>query len=215
MSNAARSKGESVTLVDQDVRFDVELASAGTLTGLVVERDDGAPIPGAKISLESSLAGDLQLSASAFTDHDGAFTLGGMPSAPTSILVAAEGHHPRLLSGVVVAPGEREEVRVDLEAVGEDEEPKIELAGIGAILQGTAEGLVISDVVDGGGAAEVGLGAGDVIVTIEGADAAELGFGASIERLRGPEGSTVTVTVLHPGADGPVLVVIPRRRIKA
>ena len=132
-----------------------------------------------------------------------------------AILVAAVDHHPRLLSGIVVPPGEQQDVRVDLEVVGEDEEPKIELAGIGAILQGTAEGLVINDVVDGGGAAEVGLGAGDVIVTIEGAEAADLGFGACIERLRGPEGSTVTVTVLHPGAEDPVVVVIPRRRIKA
>ncbi|MEQ9324940.1 MAG: carboxypeptidase regulatory-like domain-containing protein, partial [Polyangiaceae bacterium] len=212
---ASRSKAEPVTLAADDVRLDFALPSAGTLAGIVVEREGGAPIAGAKVSLESNLVGDLQLAGSAFTDDEGAFTLNGMPDVPTSILVAAVDHHPRLLCGIVVPPGEQQDVRVDLEVVGEDEEPKIELAGIGAILQGTAEGLVINDVVDGGGAAEVGLGAGDVIVTIEGAEAADLGFGACIERLRGPEGSTVTVTVLHPGAEDPVVVVIPRRRIKA
>ena len=212
---AARSEGKTITLTDVDRRLDFELTRAGTLAGWVVEREGGEPIVGAKVSLESDLVGDLQLAGSVFTDGDGAFTLGGMPAVPTSILVAAEAHHPRLMSGIAVGSGETETIRVDLGRVGEDETPKIELAGIGAILQGTADGLVINQVVDSGGAAEVGLGPGDIIVTIEGADAAELGFGACIERLRGPEDSTVTVTVLHPGADGPVSVVIPRRRIKA
>ena len=212
---ASRSKGKPVTLTDDDARVDFALADAGTLAGVVVERDGGAPIAGAKVSLESNLVGDLQLAGSAFTGADGAFTLDGLPATPTSILVAAADHHPRLLSGVMVPPGERKEVTVDLGRVEEGEDPKIELAGIGAILQGTPEGLVINQVVEGGGAAEVGLGPGDVIVTIEGVEAAELGFAGCIERLRGPEGSTVTVTVLHPGADAPVVLVIPRRRIKA
>jgi Carboxypeptidase regulatory-like domain/PDZ domain len=214
-AGAARSEAKAITLAGDDMRLDFRLAQAGTLVGKIVDRDSGAPIEGAKISMEGDLGGDLQLTAAAFSDASGAFRLEGLPALPTSVVVAAAGFHPRISSGIVVPAGQERAITVDIAALTDDEEPKLELAGIGAVLQGTSEGLVINDVVEGGGAAEVGLRAGDLIVTIEGVPATELGFAGSIERLRGPEGSSVTVTVRRRGADMLVALQIPRRRIRA
>jgi C-terminal processing protease CtpA/Prc len=58
------------------------------------------------------------------------------------------------------------------------------------------------------------LVAGDAIVAIAGEPVAGLGFEGCIERLRGPEGTTVIVLVRH--ADGrEETLVVPRRRIRA
>ena len=63
---------------------------------------------------------------------DGRFELSGLPSRPLSIMVQAEGHHARILSGLVPPEGGvLGPVTVELSAVEAGEEPRVELAGIG------------------------------------------------------------------------------------
>lgn len=206
-----------VTLGPGTSDVDVSLGRGATIVGRVTSAD-GTPLSGARVSLESRLepgASAAPIEASVVSDDDGDFTLRGVPEGLRSIAVWAEGHHGRLRSGIVVTDGATTDVgRIDLLPLEPGETPRLELAGIGVVLEAEGDALVIGRVVDGGGAAAAGLVVGDGIVGIEGEPVAGLGFEACIERLRGPEGTVVTVLVRHAG--GPEeLVVVPRRRIRA
>jgi carboxyl-terminal processing protease len=68
-------------------------------------------------------------------------------------------------------------------------------SGIGASLQKTKDGLVISAVFEGSPAKAAGLGPGDIIVTVDGKDTKNTSIETSISRIKGAEGSTVTLSV--------------------
>ena len=55
------------------------------------------------------------------------------------------------------------------------------------MLAARPEGMVILSVGPGGGAAEAGLVAGDIVLTIDGQSVEPLGFVGSIQMIRGPE----------------------------
>jgi C-terminal processing protease CtpA/Prc len=105
-------------------------------------------------------------------------------------------------------------IRVELEATREGEAPKLELAGIGAQLEGVDDGLLIKMVVPGGGAEAAGLVVGDVLLAVDGATVLELGFDGAIQRIRGPEGTTVRLAVRRAAGGRVVDVVAERRKIR-
>jgi C-terminal processing protease CtpA/Prc len=118
-----------------------------------------------------------------------------------------------LRDGIVVS-GDVDVGTIDLAPVGEDETPRLEMAGIGAVLSAEGDALVIGRVVEGGGAAEVGLVPGDAVLDVEGFAVVAIGFEGTIGRIRGPEGTIVRLRVRR--TDGRVEVVaVPRRRIRA
>ena len=83
--------------------------------------------------------------------------------------------------------------------------------GIGALVDSGAagvdsEGLRITYVFDGGSAQEAGLGPRDRIVAVNGDPCAR------VADIRGPEGTSVTLTVVSPGED-PRDMTLERRRI--
>ena len=106
-------------------------------------------------------------------------------------------------------------VRVELTPLKEGEKPKIELAGIGAVLAPIEDGLEIQRSIEGGGAADAGLGAGDVIVAVDGVSVLGASMQESIQRIRGPEGTQVVLTVKKK-ADGTVVeIAVVRKKIRA
>jgi hypothetical protein len=201
---------------------DVVLSAGGTLQGRVVSRETRAPIPEAEIEIEGQLdvgASALPVRSRATTGADGRFSIGGLPDRPLSLFVAAREHHGRVVSGVHVAEGETAgPVEVELSRVAPGEEPRVELVGIGVVLRAADGGLRITRVVPGGGAAEVGLAAGDDIVRIEGRRVEELDLEAAVQLIRGPEGSTITLGVRRRGpqdASAPEqTVIVPRRVVR-
>ena len=76
-----------------------------------------------------------------------------------------------------------------------EEKQKGSYSGIGASLQKTKEGLVITGVFDGSPAKAAGLAPGDVILTVDGKDTKGTSIETSITRIKGEEGSAVTLTV--------------------
>jgi carboxyl-terminal processing protease len=68
-------------------------------------------------------------------------------------------------------------------------------SGIGASLQKTTDGLVITSVFAGSPAKAAGLVAGDQIVTVDGQPTKSEAIEASITRIKGAEGSTVVLGV--------------------
>lgn len=192
--------------------LDFTLRGGARVTGQVVDRDSKAPLAGARVSLEGQGDATLAVSPSARTGADGRFELSGLPVGPRSLFVAAANHHARLVS-VVLRDGEvAGPVTVDLGAVPDGGAPQLELVGIGAVLKAQGDALVVQQVLPGGGAAEVGLAPGDGLLSIDGEAAARLGFAGGIERIRGPEGTSVRLEVRR--ADGVVVrLEVPRRRI--
>ena len=75
------------------------------------------------------------------------------------------------------------------------EKQKGSYSGIGASLQKTKDGLVITGVFKGSPAKAAGLTPGDTILTVDGQDTKGPAIETSITRIKGAEGSTVTLTV--------------------
>ncbi len=194
---------------------DGRLEAGGRLTGRVVDDATGAPLPGAALSVEgmlASAASTFPVLAEAESDADGRFALAGLPRR-FSLQAAAAGHHARIVGGLEVGPGEaRGPVEIRLHAVEPGETPRIELAGVGLQLVAEGEVLAVTGVVAGGGAALAGLRVGDRVLAVEGRPVSELGMTGAIDAIRGPEGTTVRLTVRRDGATRDVDV--PRRLIR-
>lgn len=195
------------------VKVDVKLREGAKVAGQVIDRKSRGPLEGARVSLEGQAGSTLTVMPSARTDADGGFVLGGVSPGRRSLFVAAAQHHARLVS-VEAREGETTgPLLIDLGPLEKGEAPRLELVGVGAVLEAKGDALVIKEVLPGGGAAEVGLVAGDGIFSIGGEPAAKLGFAGGIDRIRGPEGTSVSLEVRR--VDGSVATVVaPRRRIE-
>ena len=89
-----------------------------------------------------------------------------------------------------------------------------EFNGIGAYV--TAEGeqiIIIAPIVDSA-ADKAGIKAGDIILEINGESVTGMSLVEAIIKIRGPEGSTVKLLVLHEGETDPVELEITRSRVE-
>ena len=90
----------------------------------------------------------------------------------------------------------------------------MEMVGIGAQVGGKGDAIEIRAVMPGGGAAEAGLGAGDLVLAVDGVTLAEIGsLAEAVERLRGPEGTSVVLLVQRAAGGSPAPVTVRRLRI--
>jgi len=88
-----------------------------------------------------------------------------------------------------------------------------EYFGIGASLQKTDKGLVITTVFPGSPAAAAGLKPGDVIVSVDGAPTKNVAIETSIAAIKGNEGTEVTLEI-QPKKGPPKQVSVTRRTIQ-
>ncbi len=85
--------------------------------------------------------------------------------------------------------------------------------GIGAYVAMEDGQIKIVSPIAGSPAEAAGLLPGDVVLAVDGEEVQGLSLNQVIFRIRGPAGTQVTLTVLHPDAEEPVDVVITRQRI--
>lgn len=86
--------------------------------------------------------------------------------------------------------------------------------GIGAYVSKDQELFTITAPIHGSPAEAAGILAGDVVLAVNGEDITSLQEWQVVSKIRGPAGSQVTLTVLHPDAVDPIDIVIVRRRIE-
>lgn len=87
-------------------------------------------------------------------------------------------------------------------------------SGIGAQL-GIKEGLpVIVAPIDNSPAAEAGIRAGDIILGVDGEDVTSLTLDEIVDRVRGPSGTEVVLTLLREGEEASIDMTLVRREIK-
>jgi len=189
------------------VERDIRLRRGHRLVGVVRDARTRAPVPHAEVALEASPAEDAVVARSdVFTAEDGRFELDGLPEAPATLTVEAEGYNRKL----VTLPAARGEAEVLLRAIPSGQEPATDLVGIGAVVNRGDQGIVLGTVVPSGGAALAGLTEGDVLLRIDGAAVTDLGFAEAVQLLRGEEGSVVRLEVRR--SDGSTTTVQVTRR---
>lgn len=200
------------------VTANFKLSPGGKLFGKVVSKN-GTPIAGAHVDLEGRLGSDsspVPLSASALTDGQGSFTMSGLSPGMHSIYVWADGHHSRILGGLQPLPdGNLGPLTVELTPTAQGEVPQVEFVGIGAVLSGRGDGLLIGKVMAGGGAAAAGITEGDAVLRIDGTPVTEVGFETAIQRIRGPEGTTIELLIRSKDGRSEYTLTVTRRRIRA
>jgi hypothetical protein len=194
----------------------VTLAEGARLSGFVVDAETKEPLESARVSTESRLgigSTATPVIASAVTAADGSFTLRGLAPGTSSVRVAAFAHHAKIVTGIEAAAGaEIGPMTIELAPAAEGEKPKTEFAGIGCGIRAADDGFKINQVFPGSGCAEAGLEINDVIVAVEGVPVVDLGFEPALQRLRGPEGTQVKVS-LRRADDSAREVTITRRKI--
>jgi hypothetical protein len=211
----APSPERRVEVSTDGAAVDFALTRGARCTGRVTDARTKLAVGGARVSLEGRLGaqGAVPTLAQALTDAQGVFVLTGLAPGLHSVSVAADGHHARLFSGLdVPASGVLGPFEWELTPTEAGEAPRIELVGIGAVLSGDGDALRVNEVVAGGGAAEAGITPGDHITHLDGTPVATWGFQGSIQRIRGPEGSVVRLTLAR-GDAGVTEVNVRRRRI--
>ncbi|MFP4439526.1 MAG: S41 family peptidase [Chloroflexaceae bacterium] len=90
-----------------------------------------------------------------------------------------------------------------------------EFEGIGAYLNVREDGqAIIVRPIEGSPAEEAGLQAGDFILEVDGESTQGMTVDELAATIRGPRGTEVTLTVIHPGTELPVDITIERNRIE-
>jgi len=86
--------------------------------------------------------------------------------------------------------------------------------GIGAHVSIRDEQLMVIAPIAGSPAAEAGIKAGDIILDVDGLATAEMSLEEAVLHIRGPEGTSVRLLILHQGENEPVEIEIIRAEIK-
>lgn len=85
-----------------------------------------------------------------------------------------------------------------------------EFDGIGAELTLNGKQLIVIAPLIGSPADKAGLKAGDAIMAIDGQSTSGMDLNTAVDKIRGPKGTTVTLTVLHKGDKNPTDITITR-----
>jgi len=85
--------------------------------------------------------------------------------------------------------------------------------GVGIIISRRGGQVTVIAPMAGTPAAQMGLRTGDVISAVEGTSTEEINLDEVVDLVRGPEGSSVKLTIRRPGLDQPFDVAITRARI--
>lgn len=189
----------------------IVLSRGGTLTGKVVDAETHKPIAGAVVALDAATTTNANSIAPGRSDESGAYALEGTPAGLFSIRVSSDGYRTRTVSGLTTRSGVPLVQDVELTLRG-DGGADTEMAGIGAVLMPQPRGVAISWLVPNGPAQAAGVQTGDLITRIDGTDAQGMTVADCVQRLRGPEGSRVAITVTREGA-GSVEFLVTRKNI--
>jgi membrane-associated protease RseP (regulator of RpoE activity) len=195
----ARSYGVDVESGRATRNVRIVLSRGVTLSGRVTSADTRAPVFEAQVELDSVTSSGANAISLALSDASGHYELEGAPATgPFSIKVRHQEYVTKIVPGLDARGAPTLRADVELRARG-DGGASEELAGVGATLAPSPRGVMIIGVIDGGPAARAGLEKGDRIVRIDGADARDLPLPDCVQRLRGREGTRVTLGVDREG----------------
>jgi hypothetical protein len=187
----------------------IVLSRGGVVAGHVYDQNHRA-LGGVDLRFDA-VSSVVESTATAKTDEQGGYRLEGAPTGPFTLHVQKDGFRVRMISGLrVPASGQ---IAQDIALTALDGTATFEFGGIGAGLQQSPEGITFGAVFPGNPAARAGLLGGDRIVGIDAQDIAGLSVADVLQLLRGPEGTTVGITVHRPGTGQDLDVIVERAAI--
>ncbi|MHB8418073.1 MAG: carboxypeptidase regulatory-like domain-containing protein [Myxococcales bacterium] len=211
--------GVGVAAAQETSGVHIELRASGSVDGLVLDAQGGAPLAGIHVALDMGHLSAMGRSATggsgaATSGVDGRFVLRDvspgdrlvfatspdyeMAGGPVHVSVAPGGDAPPVEIRMTRAPGNREQ----------------QFAGVGMSLWDNGNQKLATDVFPGGPAYEAGIRSGDVIVAVDGQQAAGLPMGTLVASIRGPVGTEVTLDMQRGGGGPGYEVVVTRADIK-
>lgn len=175
----------------------ITLPRGGSVVGTVVDRETKLPIEGVRVRLDGATTTGANAIAAVLSDAQGQYTLDGVPDGPFSVRFT----HPEYRERIVPLVGQSgAPLRTTTDLAPRGDGPASELSGIGATLAQGAGFVTVAGVIGGGPAASSGMQAGDRIERIDGRSAEGYTVSQCVQLLRGPEGSTVNVTLGRGGS---------------
>lgn len=174
----------------------ITLPRGALLRGTILDAATKRPLAGAMIDLDGATSTSANAITAARADDTGMYALEGVPPGPFSIRVMKDGYRTRTISGLTTRGAAQIQQDVELSLLG-DGGAASEYAGIGAVLAPQATGVIVSSLIAGGPAEQSGVKKGDALVKIDGLDVTGLPLSDCVQRLRGPDGTTVSLTVKH------------------
>ena len=173
----------------------IVLPKGGKLAGKVIDAETKKPVAGAAVSLDSVTSSQANAVKGVTTDERGAYALDGAPTGPFSIRVGHLSYRTKIVPGLTsTSGGAPTSVDVELTPRG-DGGAETELGGIGVQIIPSRGAMRVAVLEPGGPAAQAGVRSLDSIVKIDGADVSALTVVECTQRLRGPAGTSVVVTV--------------------
>lgn len=168
----------------------ITFEAGATLSGLVTDRENNQPVEGVRVRLDAVTGGPG--SVFAVTDATGHYTLSGVPAGPFSVRYSHEAYKERIVS---LDASSTTSLKQDVDLAKRGDGPEMEMSGIGASLSQGARFVEVTMVLPGGPAEAAGVQVGDRIERIDGRSAESLSVNDCVQRLRGPEGTRVSVTL--------------------
>ncbi len=162
------------------------------VSGRVYSRASGAPLAGARISLNNRRG---------VADRAGFFELWGNDTALLTMTVSASGYVSEMISGIDFENQTNPffyEVSLQRELSGKGRR-HIALVGIGARLVQSEEGYEVADLIAGSPADNAGLSPGDRLVVVDSLAVDDFNLREVVELIRGQENLPVTLMVERDG----------------
>jgi predicted metalloprotease with PDZ domain len=133
------------------------------------------------------------------TGADGRFAIDDVAPGRHSVSVEAPGYVGRTESGVTTSAGQRASLDIrltplDPAAAAKGAHP-VEFAGIGAVITGQGDALVVMELIPGGPAETAGVVRGDVVLAVDGQPVAGRTLPDVIEDIRGVVGTYVRLSL--------------------
>jgi protocatechuate 3,4-dioxygenase beta subunit len=168
------------------------LPRGGSVVGTVLDRETKQPIEGVRVRLDGVTTTAANAIAAVMTDAQGSYVLEGVPAGPFSVRFTHPEYRERIVPLVAQGTGP---LRTTTDLAPRGDGPSSELSGIGATLAQGAGFVTVAGVLRDGPAAAAGMQSGDRIERIDGRSAEGYTVAQCVQLLRGPEGSTVNVTL--------------------
>jgi hypothetical protein len=213
------AEGVKVLVGQKSSGVRIELRPSGTIDGVVRDAASGSPIAGVHLATDRARSWAVgragpDPSGTAISGSDGRFLLRDIPPGNWPVFASSAEYEatgpPPMAS---VQPGSQgAPIEIHMKRAVDPREQ--EYAGIGMSLMERSGHKLAAEIFPGGPAFEAGIRSGDELVTLDGASAQTLSLIDLVNRIRGPVGTEITVS-LQRSDDGPSYqVVLPRAQIR-